>query len=166
MLAKDATSKKTKAILNQIKKNTAPLTSEQVDNRHNYTPHFVTAVSPMATQRLQAVFLQRKKMAGTYIWATVASILIIRLTLPLGELPLLGVILLATYFCLKKYCSYCKCPSCEVSLVGGNNKWRMPTAGFSSKICPRCELCLKAKQGPPKLTDAQAKKLSPAYKFR
>jgi len=132
---------------------------QQVNKRVNYKPHFVSAVDPNTVRNIQIEFFKRKKSASTVIAGSIAAILTLDAVFNFERMLMIVMTTIMAFCCWKIYKSLCQCPNCSVSLVASNRNWRMPTKGFSSQICPRCETRLIAEPGPEKLSDAQARKI-------
>ncbi len=133
--------------------------SHQLDYCVREVTQLFRTVDQRTVRKIQATFLEQKKMASTYIASAISAILVLHFCLALDHLIMVAIILMLAIFCWKKYCSLCKCPNCKVSLLSGSHIWRMNARRFATSSCPRCQIQLIAIDNHERLTDAQVRKL-------
>jgi|GEM_PF-1679987 len=131
---------------------------QQIDSPVKLKPHFIGSVVPTDLKKFRTAFYERKKLASTLIWLSVAGLVALQL-MSLNSHLMIAATLVTAFLCWNKYRSLCKCPNCQISLVVGSTRGRATTAGFSTKICPRCVTVLISAELNKRPTDAQARKL-------
>lgn len=109
-------------------------------------PHYAKpagrSYSDKTTERVQKEFHHRNRKATTNICSVVGIILAARMCFFLDNWLMFAVILLGVATCMAIYKAFCDCPNCDAPLGFCTDNGVRGAAGFSTEICPRCDIKL------------------------